>query len=75
MTKRMHVQVVRQVVFLENQFEAPRECRRSYRLIQIVLSEQKVVVGYSPSLIVKSLALAVAAVLPFIIFFSLRRAT
>lgn len=59
----MHVQVVWQIVFLEDQFEAPCECRRRHRLIKLMLSEQKVVVGYSPSLIVKSLALAVAAVL------------
>ena len=59
----MHVQVIRQIVFLEDQFEAPCECCRRHRLVQLMLSEQEVVVGYSPTLVVQCLALAVAAAL------------
>ena len=63
MTERMHVQIVWQIVFLEDKFEAPCECCRCHWLVQLMLSEQKIVVGYSPPLIVQCLSLAVAAVL------------
>lgn len=63
MTERMYIQVIRQIVFLEDQFETPCECRRCHWLVQLMLSEQEVVVGYSPPLIVQCLVLAVAAVL------------
>ena len=59
----MHVQIVWQIVFLEDQFEAPCECCRCHWFVQLMLSEQEVVVGYSPPLIVQCLSLAVAAVL------------
>ena len=51
------------IVFLEDKFEAPCECCRCHWLVQLMLSEQKIVVGYSPPLIVQCLSLAVAAVL------------
>lgn len=63
MTERMYIQVIRQIVFLEDQFETPCECCRCHWLVQLMLSEQEVVVGYSPPLIVQCLSLAVAAVL------------
>lgn len=63
MTERMHVQIVWQIVFLEDKFEAPCECCRCHWLLQLMLSEQKIVVGYSPHLIVQCISLAVAAVL------------
>ena len=53
MTERMYIQVIRQIVFLDDKFEAPCECCRRHRLVQLMLSEQKVVVGYSSPLIVQ----------------------